>query len=73
LDHSWSHTKIKKSEPADPSKAAIADAKKHFIDKKHKRGKLIMPCGTGKSFTSMVLRGIQICDLPSHKLLLKIK
>ena len=31
---------------------AIADAITYFIKKKHKRGKLIMPCGTGKSLTS---------------------
>jgi len=31
---------------------AIADAFTYFIKKKHKRGKLIMPCGTGKSLTS---------------------
>ena len=31
---------------------AIEDAITYFIKKKHKRGKLIMPCGTGKSLTS---------------------
>ena len=31
---------------------AIADAVTYFVTKKHKRGKLIMPCGTGKSLTS---------------------
>jgi superfamily II DNA or RNA helicase len=31
---------------------AIADAFTYFVKKKHKRGKLIMPCGTGKSLTS---------------------
>ena len=31
---------------------AIADAVTYFVKKKHKRGKLIMPCGTGKSLTS---------------------
>ena len=31
---------------------AIADALTYFVKKKHKRGKLIMPCGTGKSLTS---------------------
>ena len=42
----------KKRTPLPHQKAAIADAKKHFIDKKQKRGKLIMPCGTGKSLTA---------------------
>ena len=42
----------KKRKPRKHQKAAIADAKKHFIDKKQKRGKLIMPCGTGKSLTA---------------------
>jgi len=28
---------------------SIDQAKEHFLDKKSKRGKLIMPCGTGKS------------------------
>ena len=31
---------------------AIADAVTYFVKKRHKRGKLIMPCGTGKSLTS---------------------
>ena len=31
---------------------AIADAFTYFVKKRHKRGKLIMPCGTGKSLTS---------------------
>ena len=31
---------------------AIADAFTYFVKNKHKRGKLIMPCGTGKSLTS---------------------
>ncbi|MDB4852205.1 DEAD/DEAH box helicase family protein, partial [Alphaproteobacteria bacterium] len=42
----------KKRKPRIHQKAAIADAKKHFIDKRQKRGKLIMPCGTGKSLTA---------------------
>lgn len=42
----------KKREPRKHQKAAIANAKKHFINKKQKRGKLIMPCGTGKSLTA---------------------
>ena len=36
----WSHQKM-----------AIENAQKHFIDEGKKRGKLIHPCGTGKSLT----------------------
>ncbi len=32
--------------------AAIRDAQRHFIKKKEQRGKLIMPCGTGKSLAA---------------------
>ena len=34
------------------SRAAISAAKKHFIDEGAARGRLIMPCGTGKSLTA---------------------
>ncbi|NBR70937.1 MAG: hypothetical protein EBT75_02380 [Proteobacteria bacterium] len=53
---------------------AIADAVTYFIKKKHKRGKLIMPCGTGKSLTSYFIaqklkaRKIVIC-VPSLSLI----
>lgn len=33
-------------------KKAITAAKKHFLNEKNARGKLIMPCGTGKSLTA---------------------
>ena len=42
----------KKRSPRRHQKAAIADAHNHFVTKKQKRGKLIMPCGTGKSLTA---------------------
>lgn len=42
----------KKRKPRRYQKAAIADAHKHFVTKNQKRGKLIMPCGTGKSLTA---------------------
>lgn len=42
----------KKRNPKRHQKAAIADAHNHFVTKKQKRGKLIMPCGTGKSLTA---------------------
>ena len=38
--------------PRPHQKKAIADAFTYFVKNKHKRGKLIMPCGTGKSLTS---------------------
>ena len=42
----------KKRNPLRHQKAAIEDAHKHFVTNKKKRGKLIMPCGTGKSLTA---------------------
>ena len=42
----------KKRAPRRHQKAAIADAHNHFVTKKQRRGKLIMPCGTGKSLTA---------------------
>ena len=44
--------KIKPLKPRPHQKAAIRDAKKYFVGKKKKRGKLIMPCGTGKSLAA---------------------
>ena len=41
--------KIKPYDPRDHQKKAIKEAKKHF--KKESRGKLIFPCGAGKSLT----------------------
>src|SRR5262245_2711691 len=35
--------------PRRDQKRAIAAAKKHFVEKKAARGRMIMPCGTGKS------------------------
>lgn len=52
---------IGKSEPLKPrtprphQKRAIQKAKDYFADKKNTRGKLIMPCGTGKSLTGFWL------------------
>jgi|GEM_PF-267533 len=37
--------------PYSHQKKAITNAKNHFIKNKHSRGKLIQPCGTGKSLT----------------------
>ena len=41
-----------KRNPLEHQKAAIADAHEHFVTNKKKQGKLIMPCGTGKSLTA---------------------
>ena len=39
----------KKRNPRKYQKLAIEKAKQHFLKQGHNRGKLIMPCGTGKS------------------------
>ena len=52
LDSSSGHLRQKKV-PRPHQNAAIADVLKHFQD--HDRGKLIMACGTGKTFTSLRL------------------
>ena len=44
-----------KLEPRNPrphQKSAIAAASKHFVTDRQSRGRLIMPCGTGKSLTA---------------------
>ncbi|MHB8109995.1 MAG: restriction endonuclease [Syntrophorhabdaceae bacterium] len=38
--------------PRDHQKEALRDASTFFVDAQNSRGKLIMPCGTGKSLTS---------------------
>ena len=45
-------TKLVPLRPRPHQKKAIADARKHFVGKKQKRGKLISPCGSGKSLTA---------------------
>jgi len=42
----------KKRKPRKHQKAAIKDAVKHYSKRSVTRGKLIMPCGTGKSLTA---------------------
>lgn len=44
-------TRPKKLRPMWHQKKAIKNANKHFIEEKQRRGKMIMPCGTGKSLT----------------------
>jgi len=41
--------RIEPFSPRDHQKRAIRNARKHFIKEKNKRGKMIMPCGAGKS------------------------
>jgi superfamily II DNA or RNA helicase len=42
---------IKAFKPRPHQKRAIKNALDHFVTKKNKRGKMIMPCGSGKSLT----------------------
>ena len=44
--------KLKPLSPRPHQVAAVRDARKHFVTGKQQRGKLIMPCGTGKSLTA---------------------
>ena len=44
--------KPKRRYPRPHQKAAIRDAKKHFATAKNKRGRMIMPCGSGKSLAA---------------------
>jgi superfamily II DNA or RNA helicase len=46
------NAKLKPLSPRPHQVAAVRDARKHFVTGKEKRGKLIMPCGTGKSLTA---------------------
>jgi predicted helicase len=54
--------------PRPHQKKAIADARKHFIVKKQKRGKLISPCGSGKSLTAYWIAR----DLKAKKILIAV-
>jgi hypothetical protein len=44
--------KINLKEPRKYQQRAIRNSKKHFVREGNARGKMIMPCGTGKSLTS---------------------
>jgi superfamily II DNA or RNA helicase len=44
--------RIKPLKPRPHQLAAIRDAQSHFVTKKAQRGKLIMPCGSGKSLAA---------------------
>jgi superfamily II DNA or RNA helicase len=43
---------LEPTKPRPHQKQAITDARRHFVGRKARRGKLIMPCGTGKSLTA---------------------
>ena len=49
--------KLLPSKPRPHQRAAIKDGHQHFIINKAKRGKLIMPCGSGKSLTAYWIAG----------------
>ena len=62
--------------PRDHQLQAISAAKKYFIDEKNERGKLIMACGTGKTYTSLRIvedllgqKGLVLFLVPSISLL----
>ena len=44
--------KLMPAKPRPHQRAAIKDGHQHYVIKKAKRGKLIMPCGSGKSLTA---------------------
>ena len=46
---------VQKKQPRDHQKEAIAKVHEYFKDEKHERGKLIMACGTGKTYTSLCI------------------
>jgi predicted helicase len=42
---------LKPYKPKKHQQKALKEAKEHFLKQKHKRGKLVFPCGAGKSLT----------------------
>lgn len=54
--------------PRPHQKSAIADAREHFFAKRQKRGKLISPCGSGKSLTAYWIAR----DLGAKKILVAV-
>ena len=48
---------LKPAKPRPHQKAAVKDGHRHFVIEKEKRGKLIMPCGSGKSLTAYWIAG----------------
>jgi len=60
--------KLEPLKPRPHQKKAIADARKHFVGKKQRRGKLISPCGSGKSLTAYWIAR----DLKAKKILVAV-
>jgi superfamily II DNA or RNA helicase len=54
--------------PRPHQRTAIKDAREHFIEKKQKLGKLISPCGSGKSLTAYWIAR----DLGARKILVAV-
>ena len=52
---SGENAQVKKKSPRDHQKEAIAKVHEYFKDESHERGKLIMACGTGKTYTSLCI------------------
>lgn len=48
---------LKATKPRPHQKGAVKDGQHHYVIKKAKRGKLIMPCGSGKSLTAYWIAG----------------
>ena len=49
------NAQVQKKKPRDHQKEAIAKVHEYFKDESHERGKLIMACGTGKTYTSLCI------------------
>jgi superfamily II DNA or RNA helicase len=60
--------KLLPSKPRPHQRAAIKDAHQHYITNKAKRGKLIMPCGSGKSLTAYWIAG----KLDAHRIVIAV-
>lgn len=52
---SGENAQSKKKSPRDHQKEAIEKVHAYFSDASHRRGKLIMACGTGKTYTSLCI------------------
>ena len=59
---------LKPHKPKAHQKPAVKDAHGHFVIGKAKRGKLIMPCGSGKSLTAYWIAG----ELGSHRIVIAV-
>ena len=59
---------LKPLRPRPHQKAAVKDARTYYVEEKAKRGKLIMPCGSGKSLTAYWIAG----DLGSRHIVVAV-